>query len=160
MNNNYVLLIALLFTACPAFSQKWRSSLYPENWKPGMQDSAGRFFHDFSYAGYHRGEQAIPDIKKDIVDVTKAPYSVDNTGKEDVTAAIQKALDDVGQRGGGVVYLSAGKYKIDVSSTKANSLKISYSNVILRGAGTGKTFIFNDNSNVRNVSIIQVIAVS
>ncbi|MBF9219707.1 glycosyl hydrolase family 28-related protein [Hymenobacter ruricola] len=72
-----------------------------------------------------------------------------------MTASLQQALNDVGQRGGGVVYLPAGKYKIDVSAARANPLKISYSNVVLRGAGEGKTFIFNDNSNVRNVSIIQ-----
>ncbi|MBC6700135.1 glycosyl hydrolase family 28-related protein [Hymenobacter puniceus] len=155
MNKNYILLAVFLFAACPVFSQEWRSSLYPQNWKPGMQDSEGRFLHDFSYAGYHRGEQAIPDIQKNIVDVTKAPHAADNTGKEDATASIQKALNDVGQRGGGVVYLPAGKYRIDVSATKANSLRISYSNVVLRGAGTGKTFLFNDNSNVRNTSIIE-----
>src|SRR6476469_3649800 len=101
MNKNHILLAIFLFAAYPAFSQQWRSSLYPQNWKPGMQDSEGRFLHDFSYAGYHRGEQAIPNITTNLVDVTKAPYAVDNTGKVDVTAAIQKALDDVGQRGGG-----------------------------------------------------------
>jgi hypothetical protein len=160
MNKNYILLTFFLFAACPAFSQQWRSSLYPENWKPGMQDSEGRFLHDFSYAGYQRAEKAIPDIKKNIVDVTKAPYSVDNTGKEDVTASIQKALNDAGQRGGGVVYLPPGKYRIDISAAKANSLTINYGNVVLRGAGVGKTFLFNDNSDVRNISIIQAKPVS
>ncbi|OAQ40290.1 hypothetical protein A5893_04880 [Pedobacter psychrophilus] len=155
MTKKPFLLAALMFAILPAFSQNWRSSLYPQNWKPGMQDSAGRFLHDFSYAGYHRGEKAIPHTKKNITDVTKSPYFVDNTGKEEVTIAIQKALTDVGQNGGGVVYLPAGKYKVDVSAAKANSLKINYSNVVLRGAGIGKTFIFNDNANVRNVSIIQ-----
>jgi hypothetical protein len=38
----------------------WRSSLYPENWKPGFKDSNDRFLHDFSYAGYHQGEIDIP----------------------------------------------------------------------------------------------------
>ncbi|RZJ86917.1 MAG: hypothetical protein EOO20_17250 [Chryseobacterium sp.] len=155
MNKKNILLAILILLVSPVFSQQWRSALYPENWKPGMQDSAGRFLHDFSYAGYHRGERAIPVLGKNIVDVTKAPYLVDNTGKIDVTVAIQKALDEVGRSGGGVVYLPAGKYKIDVSAEKANPLKITYSNVVLRGAGIGKTFLFNDNANVRNVSIIQ-----
>ena len=120
-----------------------------------MPDNTGRFLHDFSYAGYHRGEQPIPRVRNNIVDITKTPYLVDNTGKKDATASIQQALDDAGQRGGGVVYLPAGSYKIDVSAAKANALKINYSNVVLRGAGTGKTFIFNDNANVREVAIIQ-----
>ena len=38
----------------------WRSSLYPEDWTPGFADAQGRFLHDFSYAGYHKGEALIP----------------------------------------------------------------------------------------------------
>ena len=160
MNKNLIFIAVLMFAFYPVFPQQWRSSLYPQNWKPGMQDSVGRFFHDFSYAGYHRGEQIIPNIEKNIVDVTKAPYLVDYTGREDVTASIQKALNDVGQGGGGVVYLPKGMYKINVSATKANPLMISYSNVVLRGAGINKTFIFNDNANVRNISVIQAKPIS
>ncbi len=155
MKKKNLIITVLMFVSFSVFSQEWRSSLYPQNWKPGMQDSLGRFLHDFSYAGYHRGEKLIPHIKKNITDVTKAPYFTDNKGNVDATAAIQKALNDVGQKGGGVVFLPEGRYKIDVSATKANPLKINYSHVVLRGAGIGKTFIFNDNANVRNVSIIQ-----
>ena len=38
----------------------WRSVLYPENWTPGYTNSSGQFLHDFSYAGYERGEKDIP----------------------------------------------------------------------------------------------------
>ena len=40
----------------------WRSSLYPEDWVPGYKDTQGRFLHDFSYAGYHMGEDSLPVI--------------------------------------------------------------------------------------------------
>ena len=65
--------------------------------------------------------------KADLFDVTKAPYNAQFTKQkasetygiqaglptQDATAAIQRALDDAGANGGGVVYLPAGWYRID-----------------------------------------------
>lgn|GEM_PF-3469830 len=45
--------------------------------------------------------------------VTSAPYSADNSGTNDARAAIQQAIDDVSAAGGGVVFLPAGKYRIE-----------------------------------------------
>ncbi len=130
----------------------WRSKLYPENWKPGFNDGQGRFLHDFSFAGYHRGEKEIPNIESNIVDVTQPPYNADNTGATDVTDILQHALNSVGLSGGGVVYLPAGTYKVKPGTDTA--LRIKYSNTILRGAGVDSTFIFNSTSLMRQKSII------
>ncbi len=39
----------------------WRSALFPDDWRPlhagGRADSMGRYLHDFSFAGYRRGER-------------------------------------------------------------------------------------------------------
>ncbi len=131
----------------------WRSKLYPENWKPGFRDGDDRFLHDFSYAGYHKGEKEIPYITKNLVDVTLPPYNADKKGSTDVTAIIQKALNDVGKSGGGVVYLPAGTYRINPGSAES-ALRIQYNNTILRGAGTDSTFIFNSNPIMRQKNII------
>ena len=131
----------------------WRSKLYPENWKPGFKDSEDRFLHDFSYAGYHQGEKEIPFVQNNIVDATLPPYNADKSGVTDVTAVIQKALNDVGQSGGGVVYLPAGTYKVNPGIVD-HALRIQYNNTILRGAGTDSTFIFNNNSYMRQKNII------
>ena len=139
-------------------SMEWRSALYPEDWEPGFKDSQGRFLHDFSYAGYHRGEINIPHITGNMVDVTQQPYNADNTGMNDVTAIIQQALDDVGMAGGGVVYLPAGTYRIKTSDTSDHGLKIAYDATILRGAGPDSTFLFHDETYMRNKDIIQVTA--
>jgi len=48
---------------------------------------------------------------------TDEPYDMDNTGEGDVTAALQRALDDCGLLGGGVVFLPAGRYRITGSIT-------------------------------------------
>lgn len=151
-----IYLIAILFFLHDVSAQTWRSSLYPENWKPGYSDKEGRFLHDFSYAGYRYGEQ-IPDVNQNIVDVTVSPYFADNTGNKDATSSIQKAIDDVGKKGGGVVYLPAGEYALSIDSTKNYALILHRDNVVLRGAGADKTFLKNTTSSFRGKQVIYVI---
>jgi hypothetical protein len=134
----------------------WRSSLYPEYWKPGYKDMQGRFLHDFSYAGYHKGEKEIPFDTANVADVTLPPYNADKTGINDVTTIIQQALDDVGLSGGGVVYLPAGTYRIATPGTSAYGLRIAYDSTVLRGAGPDSTFLLHAETNIRDKDIIQV----
>jgi len=137
-------------------SLEWRSSLYPENWKPGYKDSQGRFLHDFSYAGYHKGEIEIPHVTGNIVDITQITYGADNTGTDDVTSIIQQALDDVGASGGGVVYLPAGTYRIKTPANSDYGLHIKYDRTVLRGAGADSTFLFHDETFMRQKDIIHI----
>ncbi len=135
----------------------WRSSLYPEDWRPGYRDQEGRFLHDFSYAGYHRGEVNMPsDPCGSMIDVTQAPYQADRTGVLDATAAIQTALDAAGAAGGGIVYLPPGTYRIKPPGGADYALSISHSGVVLRGAGSSETFLFNDETYMRYKSVIRV----
>jgi hypothetical protein len=135
----------------------WRSALYPVDWTPGYTDAQGRFLHDFSYAGYMKGELEIPStLGIRFVDVTEAPYNADNTGTDDCTNAIQQAINDVGQNGGGIVYLPAGTYKLKPQGSSSSALSISYSNLILRGAGKDLTFIRCYEENMRFKQIINV----
>lgn len=135
---------------------EWRSSLYPEYWKPGYRDEQGRFLHDFSYAGYRGGDADIPYITENLVDVTAAPYLADSTGINDVTAIIQQAIDDVAASGGGVVYLPAGTYRIAAASAEDHALTISGNNVVLRGAGADSSYIFHDSNECRQKEVIYV----
>jgi len=137
-------------------SSSWRSSLYPEHWKAGYQDSQGRFLHDFSHAGYHGGTKAVPLLSENMVDVTQAPYLADPSGVTDATAAIQQALDHVGSQGGGVVYLPPGTYRILPAPGQDHALEISHSHTILRGAGPEQTFLFNDSDQMRQKEVIYV----
>lgn len=159
----YLLLLSLsLLTLSPASvtateGETWRSALYPETWTPGFADSQGRFLHDFSYAGYHQGQQPLPSTIPGVtVQVTDAPYYADPSGVQDATAAIQQAIDDVGLQGGGVVYVPEGVYRIKPQEGNAYSLTIAHSGVVLRGAGAGKTRLFNDETNMRQKNIILV----
>ncbi|GAT32869.1 pectate lyase superfamily protein [Terrimicrobium sacchariphilum] len=137
-------------------ADNWRSALYPEDWKPGYEAPDGGYLHDFSYAGYQRGEQPIPDRKDNVIDVTSAPYLADKTGQTDATAAIQAAIDAAGDAGGGVVFLPAGTYKVAPSAEGKNALLISGDSVVLRGEGKDKTFLFNDSVQMRNKSVITI----
>lgn len=135
---------------------EWRSTLYPENWYPGCSDNKGRFLHDFSYAGYQSGLAAIPAITGPVVDVTQAPYNADNTGTNDVTAIIQQAINEVGNSGGGVVYLPAGTYRVSSPESQNFALSIAYDSTILRGAGMEATFLLNTSTDMRYKDIIRV----
>ncbi len=44
--------------------------------------------------------------------ITAAPYNADSTGKTDVTATIQKALNDLGAAGGGILYFPPGVFQV------------------------------------------------
>jgi len=91
------------------------------------------------------------------MDVTQSPYRADNTGVLDATAAIQTAIDDVGADGGGIVFLPAGTYRIKPPQGATCALSISSSGVVVRGAGPGKTFLFNDETVMRNKSILHAV---
>jgi len=84
----------------------------------------------------------LPKVTRAVLyDVTKAPYHAPRVSSltsptgfpfDDATAAIQSALTDAGNAGGGIVYLPAGWYRIN------GNLSIP-ANVELRGVGSGKT---------------------
>lgn len=134
-----------------------RSRLYPADWYPGWKDGEGRFVHDFSYAGYHRGEKPLPTVDPAAgLDVTKAPYNADPTGQADATSAIQRAIDEAGARGGGVVYLPQGTYRLSPPEDQAYALGIRSSGVVLKGAGEGKTFLYNAATFMKQKDIIRV----
>ncbi len=59
-------------------------------------------------------------------------------GKNNDQSAIQKAINTAGEAGGGVVYIPAGMYKMATSSGPVMNFA---SNVVVQGAGQGKTII-------------------
>ncbi|WP_234426633.1 glycoside hydrolase family 55 protein [Streptomyces niger] len=54
-------------------------------------------------------------------------------GSADAAPAINRAIETVGRRGGGTVTLPPGTYRID------DVIRIGHDNVVLRGAGSGRT---------------------
>lgn len=134
----------------------WRSALYPENWRPGYTNGQGQFLHDFSYAGYEKGEKDVTDEMSGLyADVTN--YGADNTRATDSTSVIQSAINAVEAAGDGTVYLPAGTYKVKPSlNSNASALRIKGNNIFLKGAGVGKTFIRCYAENMRYCEVINV----
>ncbi len=85
-------------------------------------DDRGNRIMDFSYAGYRGGGVRLPSVA-----VAKKLSPLEG----DSTAAIQAAIDEVAQRGGGAVLLAPGTYSL------AGTLSIVTSGVVLRGSGSG-----------------------
>ena len=69
---------------------------------------------------------------------------------------IQAAIDAAEAAGGGVVYLQAGTYLLAPQNTDSYSLRISKSNVVIRGAGTGSTYLLNTEANMRSKEVIRI----
>jgi hypothetical protein len=122
----------------------WRSQLYPINWEPPTSTPFTQpMLQDWSYAGAFEG-RPLPLMAGPVFDAVS--YGADPTGARDSTSAIQSAIDAAGTSGG-VVYLQPGTYRIH--SEKDTRLRLHYSNVVLRGAGAGKTFLLNTTTRMR-----------
>lgn len=138
---------------------QWRSALYPET---GYDPSAAnldtdKVLQDFSYAGYRAGAIPIPAPTGPLHIVTNAPFNADPTGVADSTAAIQSAINAAKNAGGGVVFLPAGTYRLSVPSGQIEALRIDASNIVLRGAGVGQTFLLNTTTvDLRSKAVIRV----
>jgi Pectate lyase superfamily protein len=100
-----------------------------EKWNP-----AGRL-PDFSYAGYNAGETRIPNpparwnFKRD--------FHAKGDGRTDDSGALLKAIQSIPN---GVLFIPAGTYVV------AQRIDIAKGNLILRGAGPGKTVLLFPNS--------------
>lgn len=119
--------------SAPVEEEGWRSALYPADWSPGY--AVGDYaLHDFSYAGYHNGEDPPPTPSGPTFSVLD--YGADATGLTDSCPAIQAAIDDASDAGGGVVYLPAGEYRCE------DLLSVAASGVVVMGDGSGLTYLY------------------
>ncbi|HYG22452.1 MAG TPA: DNRLRE domain-containing protein [Verrucomicrobiae bacterium] len=153
----FIFIFCLLVHA--SSSHAWRSVLYPADWSAPdnvLRFETNKMIQDFSYAGFRAGTEPLPEIGGPIFDVTAAPFLADKTGKTNVTAAIQTAIDAAQASGGGVVWLPAGVYAVSPQGPNTYALRINSSNIVLRGAGTTETFVLNTATNMRGKSILLI----
>jgi len=100
---------------------------------------------DFSYVGYHRGEDAIPSPNLKIFDVT-AYGAIANDDSSD-KQAIVKAIKAAEANGGGIVFFPKGRFLINEDGDDGKTINITGSNIIFRGSGSapGGTELFMKN---------------
>lgn len=125
------LLLALIITSCLSKPEVVQE---PKILQDFIENGSKSILPDFSYAGYAYGEKSIPTIEEPIFHVSDFGAVVNDN--IDDSRAIQDAVDAAGKAGGGIVLFSAGTYDLNSDTTKNDIIRINYSNVVLRGAGT------------------------
>ncbi|WPO78232.1 DUF4955 domain-containing protein [Flavobacterium sp. KACC 22761] len=91
---------------------------------------------DFSYAGYHQGEEEIPNVTNyKIFDVT----SFGAKPNDDISdkTAIQSAIDAANKNGSGIVFFPKGRFLVNEEGDAANSIISKKGHIIFRGSGSG-----------------------
>ncbi|EDY82107.1 hypothetical protein VDG1235_1727 [Verrucomicrobiia bacterium DG1235] len=158
-----LLSLATLLQAQETTPTSWRSTLYPENWQPPHKTTnttprdfaTDTFLQDYSYAGYHMGERPLPQPDSAIFNAV-TDFAADPSGTLDSTSAIQAAIDAASQNGGGIVFLPTGTYRLSLPADADTCLHIDASNIVLRGAGADRTYLFNTSTEMRNAEIIRI----
>lgn len=123
-----VLILTILFVPQPdlacaqTYSDLWGKN--GESWTPCSR------LPDFSFAGYAQGERPIPNVPQ-VANIKQ--FGAVGDGVNDDSEAFLKTLSVVKQ---GAIYIPPGRYKI------TRIMKISKSNVVLRGAGESKTILY------------------
>ena len=91
---------------------------------------------DFSFAGYKHGEVGVPEVKHKIFNVCDFG-AVANDGKSDREAFL-KAIKAAEKNGSGIIYFPKGRYDLRAENDPNEEIKISGSNIVIRGEGSGE----------------------
>ena len=122
---HFALVVALVVSGLTAHaethSQLWGRG--GELWEPTSR------LPDFSFAGYHCGEDPLPKIES-VTDVTR--FGARGDGKTDCTAAFRRAIEETDR---GAIAIPAGRFLI------SDIIWINKPNIVLRGAGPEQTVI-------------------
>ena len=128
-----VSILAAVSTAVVAQSS-WNSQLLPPQagsgtWQRPVVAHAGRNWQlpDFSHVGYRTGAQPLAS--------GLACNSITVSGSGDIADALQQAVDQLGQGGGGTVRIPAGSFSL------SHSIAVPYDNVSILGAGSDLTLL-------------------
>ncbi len=123
-----LLALALSFLTLPiaSFAQQY-SDLWGAN---GERWNAYSRLPDFSFAGYHHGEQSPPVLPQT---ATVSDFGAKGDGIADDTQAFKDAINATQS---GAIFIPAGRYKI------TDFIYIKKSGIVLRGAGPDKTVLW------------------
>ncbi|WP_020617699.1 family 16 glycoside hydrolase [Paenibacillus daejeonensis] len=91
-----------------------------------------------------------PSTGSGIYNVTQSPYNADKTGVAMATTAIQRAIDDANQAGGGVVFIPAGIYKSGNLTLKSNVTFYLAGGAVIVGTGRGEDYRNDFRKDSRN----------
>jgi uncharacterized protein DUF4955/pectate lyase-like protein len=143
----WLLFIALHSSACGIATAE-TAALW-DNFVHAKQQGSEPVLPDFSFAGYHFSEKPIPDVSQrprfDVTQYGATPN--DDTFDDD---GIQRAIETAEASQGGVVFFPPGRFLIAGDDNRRRSIRISESNLVLKGSGAGHggTEIFMDKMRI------------
>ena len=125
----------IVFTATSKMAQG--QDLQPSQlFKAYKENKHKSLLPDFSYAGYHSGEEEIPTISNykvfNVTDFGAKPGD-DISDRE----AIQAAVTSANNNGSGIVFFPKGRFLVNEDSTAVAGIISKGSNIIFRGSGSG-----------------------
>jgi len=132
MKKNWIPFVLISFTIGCNSSVK---VCHPEILRDFVENGSKSILPDFSYAGYAYGEKVIPNVDAKVFNVQD--YGATPNDQIDDTRAIQAAVDAAGEAGGGIVFFPPGTFDVNMDTTKTAIVKINYSNIVMRGSGSG-----------------------
>ncbi|MFC4302503.1 family 16 glycoside hydrolase [Cohnella boryungensis] len=91
-----------------------------------------------------------PSTGAGIYNVTQSPYNADKTGTSMASNAIQQAIDDAYQAGGGIVFVPAGVYKSGNLTLKSNVTFYLAGGAVIVGTGKGEDYAIDFRKDSRN----------
>ena len=123
----------LVFGYTQAYSQK-KSKIW-SSYVKDYQKHQPSLLPDFSYAGYHHGEIAVPQVKDKVFNVCDYG-AVANDLKSD-RVAVEKAIKAAEAHGSGIVYFPAGRFLLHEEGETNAPIVIHSGRIVLKGAGAG-----------------------
>ena len=113
------------------------------------ENGAEPILPDFSYAGYHGGADAIPNVRGPIFNVARYGAKGDGPGR-------RSTRDPEGDRrrrsrGGGVVFFPPGTFRVNADMAHRRPIRVRQGHVVLRGSGAarGGTIILVDEPTLK-----------
>ena len=91
---------------------------------------------DFSYSGYHYFSKPVPDVTHPIFDVTTYG-AIPNDALSD-QSAIERAIAAAEANGRGIVFFPPGEFLVNTDADNDEPIRISSSNIVLKGSGSRK----------------------
>lgn len=131
-------------------SEKSNSKLF----KDFVNDPISARLQDFSLAGFdYKGDVSLKKLKN-LTEYNVSDFGIKPNLKTDLTTAIQTLINNIGEKGGGILFFPAGKYNLNTDKHKMNFLEINYSNIVLKGevldADNKTIFVSHNNTLIGN----------
>ena len=129
--------LCVFITGCTVATKAQTNNSNPSKlFEQYKQNKETSILPDFSYAGYHYGNTAIPSINNyKVFNVTDFGAIPDDTLSD--KAAIQKAINAANKNGSGIVFFPKGRFLVNEEGDVPGSIISKGSNIIFRGSGSG-----------------------